>query len=54
MVDNKDMPILTYSTDVDNVDPIMYFSRNMVKLAMMKRFDIQLNKMNINYLDYAA
>ena len=54
MVDNKDMPILTYSTEMDSVDPIVYFSRNMVKLAMMKRFEVQLDRSSINYLDYAA
>lgn len=44
IVDNKDMPILTYSTEMESVDPIMYFTRNIVRTAIMKRFDIQLIK----------
>jgi len=42
LVNNKDMPILTFSTDLDNVDPNVYFARNFVRLGIMKRFEIVL------------
>jgi hypothetical protein len=46
LVSNDDMPILTYSTDLENVDPIAYFARNFVKLAILKRFEVVLHDHN--------
>lgn len=49
------MPILTYSTDLENVDPIAYFARNFVKLAILKRFEVVLYDHNgAAFQDYIA
>ena len=53
MIKNKDIPVV-FSNDMENLNSDVYFTRNMIKLAIAKRFEIQLIREDINYSDYVA